>query len=122
MVSGALGKITDFHTFTSSFSNCAMRCVCVAPCCEYIAAAPKKNAMSIAARLQAVFIVSSGRASYHADCERRSLLSLRHPRTVGTPFHAHPPLARVAVNPTHEECIHRPGRSSRAFLRPFTRE
>src|ERR1700747_3106292 len=81
MVSGALGKITDFHTFTSSFSNCAMRCVCVAPCCENIAAAaPKKNDLSIAARHQAVYIVSSGRASYHADCERRSLLSLRHPR------------------------------------------
>src|SRR5580658_1155400 len=54
--------------------------------------------------------------------DSRLLLPLRHPCAIGTSFHAHPPLARIAVNPTGHECMDRARRSLGAFLRPLTCE
>src|SRR5580700_5047040 len=43
MVRGACGTTIDFHTFTSSFSNCTIRCVPFAPCCERMTPTPRST-------------------------------------------------------------------------------
>ena len=41
---------------------------------------------------------------------------------IGTSFHAHPPFARIAINPTGHERIDRTRSSLAALLRPLTGE
>src|SRR5258707_6140239 len=50
------------------------------------------------------------------------LLPLRYPRSIGTSFHAHPPLAGIAVDPTGQERIDRTRSSLPTVLRPLARE
>src|SRR5690349_13397394 len=50
------------------------------------------------------------------------LLPLRVPHTIGAAFHAHPPLAGIAIKPPGQEHVDRARSSLPAFLRPLPGE